>query len=108
MKIQTFKQGDDKAVNDFLAENTVLGFNILQDGGVMIQYQNELDTDKKVKEYHIKELSDNLLQQAVLELDFAYEDKVEPDEETGKRKRALQEKIDRLKVEETILKEKLS
>ena len=108
MKIQTFKKGDDKAVNKFTAENTVVGFNILQDGDIMVQYQNEVFGVKEEKEYYMKELSDNLRQQSALGLDLAYEDGIEPDAETGVRKRGVQEKIDKLQVEETILRAKLN
>lgn len=108
MKIHTFKKGEDKAVNDFVAENTVLGFNILQDGDILIQYQNEVFGKKDKKEYFMKELSDNLRQQAALELDLAYEDGVKPDGETGVRKRGIEEKIARLEVEAEILTDRLS
>ena len=108
MKIQTFKKGDDKAVNDFVADNTVIGFNILQDGDIMVQYNNDVFTAKDEKEYYMKELSDNLRQQAALGLDLAYEEGIEPDEETGVRKRGVQEKIDKLKVESKILEAKLA
>ena len=108
MKIKTFKKGSDKEVNEFLAEHTVLGFNILQDGDILVQYKDEVFSDKDLKDYYKKELADNLQKKAKLELDVEYEDKVQADEKTGVRKREINDSIARLEVEEKILLEKLA
>lgn len=109
MKVKTFKKGEDKAINDFVASGIViLGFNILQDGDVFIQYKEEVYGEYDAQEYYKKELGDNLRQKATLELDLEYESGVKGDEETGKRKREIQKKIERLEVEEAILKGKLA
>lgn len=108
MKIKTFTKGSDTEVNEFLAGHTVLGFNILQDGDILVQYKDEVFSDKDLKDYYKKELADNLTQQAKLELDVEYESKVSPDEKTGSRKRGIVDSITKLKVEEQILVDKLA